>query len=71
MVNTIMIPLIIIAHVLLLNAAGATMYSDSSKYNMLPFLSSLYGGFLSHRGSPSHHPFLDWDFSNEINHPTG
>ena len=22
----------------------------------------LYGGFLSHRGTPSHHPLIDWDF---------
>ena len=28
----------------------------------------VYGGFLSHRGIPSHHPFLDGTFP-EINHP--
>ena len=27
-----------------------------------------YGGFLSHRGTPSHHPFLDGIF-HETNHP--
>ena len=28
-----------------------------------------YVGFLSHRGTPSHHPFLDGDFPVEINPP--
>ena len=26
------------------------------------------GGFLSYRGTPSHHPFIDWIF-HEIDHP--
>ena len=29
----------------------------------------IFGGFLSHGGTPSHHPFLFWDFPLFINHP--
>ena len=40
----------------------ATSKPSSSRWSMPPIEKSLYGGFLSYRGTPSHHPFLDGIF---------
>ena len=44
------------------------IYIDKSYHLFKSWKSPICGGFLSHRGTPSHHPFLDGIF-HEINHP--
>ena len=36
-------------------------------WRLVDFKYFVHGGFLSHRGAPSYHPFIDWDFNK--NHP--